>query len=193
MKEADIGGSDSSAINELMDYFERIGYVLNLKRNSGYASFTYATRSIKELLTTAGKILEVYTYHKAKALGKFDDVVSSYEIDWQDTSVKNELDLIVTHKFCSLFVECKARLNIEQDFYFKLLELKDRFGINATAVLVADTQEEQNKLIAPVNSMQRSRGDMMDVVTIWKPEEIKDIGNVLFRIINGTYKNNEEA
>lgn len=193
VKEADIGGSDSSAINELMDYFERIGYVLNLKRNSGYASFTYATRSIKELLTTAGKILEVYTYHKAKALGKFDDVVSSYEIDWQDTSVKNELDLIVTHKFCSLFVECKARLNIEQDFYFKLLELKDRFGINATAVLVADTQEEQNKLIAPVNSMQRSRGDMMDVVTIWKPEEIKDIGNVLFRIINGTYKNNEEA
>ena len=32
---------------------------------------------------------------------------------------------------------------------------------------------------------------MMDVVTIWRPEEIRDIGHTLLRIINGTYMREE--
>lgn len=54
--------------------------------HDGKMSFTYASRQIKELLTTAGKMLEVYTYHKVKELGYFDDVVSSFEIDWENRS-----------------------------------------------------------------------------------------------------------
>ena len=86
-----------------------------------------------------------------------------------------------------MFVECKARADIEQDFYYKLAQLAEQFGINATAVLIADTQEKPFYDNAPVNALQRKRGNMMDVVTIWKSEEINNIGHTLLKIINGNY------
>lgn len=179
-------------ISALMSYFRGKGYVLNLVIGAdGRMSFTYATRPIKELLTTAGKILEVYTYHKAKELGRFDDVVSNFEIDWEGTDVKSEFDCILTKGFRTLFVECKARADIQQDFYFKIASLEEQFGINATAVLIADTQEKYFYDTAPVNAMQRRRGNMMDVVTIWKPDEINNIGHTLLKVINGTYVTEE--
>ena len=94
--------------------------------------------------------------------------------------------------FRTLFVECKARPDIEQGFYYKIAALKDQFGINVAAVLVADTQEKPFYTSAPVNSMQRRRGNMMDVVTIWKPEEINNIGHTLLKMINRTYVNQED-
>lgn len=182
----------SAEITGLMEYFRDRGYIINLFAADGKLSFTYATQRIKELLTTAGKMLEVYTYHKVKELGRFDDVVSSFEIDWEGTDVKSEFDCILTKGFRTLFVECKARLDIEQEFYYKIAELKDQFGINATAVLVADTQEKPFYSSAPVNAMQRRRGNMMDVVTIWKPDEINNIGHTLLKVINGTYMSEED-
>ena len=143
-------------------------------------------------MSTAGKMLEVYTYHKIKELGNFDDVVSSFEIDWEGTDVKSEFDCILTKGFRTLFVECKARSDIEQEFYFKLSKLAERFGINATAVLIADTKEKNFYDNAHVNAMQRRRGSMMDVVTIWKPDEINNIGHTLLKVINDNYVNEEE-
>ena len=179
-------------ITGLMEYFRDRGYVINLYVADGKMDFTYSTQRIKELLTSAGKMLEVYTYHKVKELGKFDDVVSSFEIDWEGTDVRSEFDCILTKGFRTLFVECKARLDIEQEFYYKISELKDQFGINATAVLIADTQEKPFYTSAPVNAMQRRRGNMLDVVTIWRPEEISNIGHTLLKVINGTYVDEED-
>lgn len=179
-------------ISDLMNYFKEKEYVINLTISSeGKMNFTYATRQIKELLTTAGKMLEVYTYHRVKEL-EFDDVVSSFEIDWQGTEVKSEFDCIVTKGFRTLFIECKARSDIEQEFYYKLACLAKQFGINATAVLIADTQEKNFYDNAPINTMQRKRGNMMGVVTIWKQDEINDIGHTLLNIINGDYVHEEE-
>ena len=91
-----------------------------------------------------------------------------------------------------MFVECKARSDIEQEFYYRLAKLRDKFGINATAVLVADTQEKSYYDNAPINTIQRKRGDMMDVITVWKPEEISNIGHTLLRIMNETYVSKEK-
>lgn len=188
-----INGSRLAELSTLMNYFKEKGYIINLAVSSdGRMSFTYATRQIKELLTAAGKMLEVYTYHKVKELGRFDDVVSSFEIDWEGTEVKSEFDCILTKGFRTLFVECKARSDIEQDFYFRLASLAEQFGINATAVLIADTQEKNFYDNAPVNAMQRKRGSMLDVVTIWKPDEINNIGHTLLKVINGNYVTEEE-
>lgn len=189
---AQVKGANVSEITGLMEYFRDKGYVINLTVAEGKLSFTYSTRRIKELLTTAGKMLEVYTYHKAKELGKFDDVVSSFEIDWKGTNVRSEFDCILTKGFRTLFVECKARGDIEQEFYYKIAQLKDQFGINATAVLIADTQERPSSANASINAMQRHRGKIMDVVTIWRSDEINNIGHTLLKVINGTYVNEED-
>lgn len=188
-----ISGGRAAEFSGLMNYFKEKGYVINLTVSSDRKmNFTFATSQIKKLLTTAGKMLEIYTYHKAKELGMFDDVVSSFEIDWGDTEVKSEFDCILTKGFRTLFVECKARPDIEQGFYFKLEGLAKQFGINATAVLIADTQEKSFYNNAPVNAMQRKRGNMMDVVTIWRLDEINNIGHTLLKVINGNYVSKEE-
>lgn len=177
----------ADALKELLDYFSSKGYIMNFTASAnGKMSFTYATRQIKGLMTTAGKMLEVYTYHKVKENGRFDDIVSGYEINWEQKDVINELDCIITKGFRSLFVECKARRDLEQDFYYKLAELTKKFGINAIPVLIADAQETHE------NEIQKMRGEMMDVVTIWNRDEINDIGNTLMKVINGTYQNMEE-
>ncbi|MCD7709382.1 MAG: DUF1887 family protein, partial [Clostridiales bacterium] len=178
----------------LMNYFYEEGYVINLQfgqaeNNKVRVSFTYASRQIKELLTTEGKMLEVHTYRKAKELGEFDDVESGYEVSWEGTDVKSEFDCVLTKGFRSLFVECKARPHIDQNFYYKLGQLTGQFGINATAVLVADTQEVDS---APLNDMQRERGNMLGVITVYKRDEIEDIGNTLLRIIDGNYGNKDK-
>lgn len=176
---------------QLLIFFSDNGYLINLTRTQNLVSFTYSTRRIKDLLTSEGKILEVYTYHKVKELGKFDDVVSGYEIDWENTEVKNEFDCIITKGFKTIFVECKARLDIEQDFYYKLSSLTEQFGINATAVLVADTEERNPNEHAHKNNIQRKRGNMMNVITVWKKEHINNIGHTLLKIINGTFISEE--
>lgn len=187
VEEFHIGSNRAAELTALMESFHDIGYVINLQNNRGVMNFTYATPQIKELMTTAGKMLEVYTYHKIKELGRFDDVVSSFEIDWENTEIKSEFDFILTKGFRTLFVECKARSDIGQEFYYKLSSLAQQFGINATAVLIADTEERSYYDNAPVNCMQRKRGNMMNIVTVWKSDEISNIGHTLLKIINGTY------
>lgn len=183
-----------AAVEGLLKYFSEKGYLIhyNVNETDGKISFTYATRQIKELLTTEGKMLEVYTYHKAREIGKFDDVVSGYEINWAGTAVKNEFDCILTKGFRTLFVECKAQDKIDQTFYAKLLSFAGQFGINASYVLIADTQEQPEYASAVVNDMQRERGNMMDIVTIWKKDEINNIGHTLLKIINGKYESKRE-
>lgn len=173
---------------ELLRWFGQLGFVTNLQFSGDTARFTYATRQIKELMTTAGKILEIYTYHKARETGKFDDVVSSYELRWEDTGVLSEFDCILTRGFQSLFVECKARNKLEQDYYYKLASLARQFGIHAKAVLIADTQERAGGDFVAINEMQRQRGDMMEVITVSDPAEIQNIGKTLLAILDGTYE-----
>lgn len=183
---------------DLMKFFETRGDITNLSFNKEKteASFTYATKQIKELLTVEGKILEVYTYHKAKEVGKFDDVVSSFEINWEETDLKNEFDCIITKGFRTLFVECKATWKIDQNYYSKLYTLVEQFGINATAVLVDDTQEEKvkdkdrSKSKTFENDLQEERGKRLHIVTVRKKEDIWDIGNKLLEIIEKPYEEN---
>ncbi|MCD7884676.1 MAG: DUF1887 family CARF protein [Lachnospiraceae bacterium] len=190
---APVPGSKGSSVKEtqsreLLAWFQEKGYLINLRYAAdGKVSFTFSTRQVKELLTKAGKMLEIYTYHKIRELGSFDDVVGSYELSWEETEIKNEFDCIVTKGFRSLFIECKARNELEQDFYFKISTLAKKFGINATAVLIADTQENSTDDSARINAMQRKRGEMLGVVTIWKSDEINNIGHTLLKVINGKY------
>lgn len=181
--------STTAAIESLMQYLFSKGCLLCYTSKDGLSSFAYASRAVKELLTMEGRILEVYVYHKLKG-STFDDVVSSYEIGWENTMVKNEFDCIATKGFSSLFIECKARAELSQDFYFKLASLAEQFGINAKAVLIADTQEYGYRI--QQNSMQRTRGRMLDIVTIWKEDEIRQIDQTLLKVLDGTYRSSNE-
>ncbi|MCD8148083.1 MAG: DUF1887 family protein [Clostridiales bacterium] len=176
-------------LQNIMTFLNDKGYVINLDLNirDRKMSFTYATRAIKDLLTTSGRLLEIYTYHKAKECGRFDDLEYSLVVNWEDKGVKSEFDCILTKGFRSLFVECKARGEIQQEFYYRIARLTEKFGINATVVLIADTNEKPYYDSVKVNDMQRKRGDMLNVVTISDRNDIANIGLTLLRVINGKY------
>ena len=166
---------DRRVVN-LLNFFAEKNYLTKLNINDmSEISFTYATRTIKNLLTVAGKILEIYVWHEIKSSGYFDDVVSNFELNWNNSDVKNEIDCIAMKNFKVLIIECKARQNIEQDFHHKLSAISAHFGINCTPVLIADTQK--------VAEGQLERSVAMQIVTVWQENEIDNIAATLKKII----------
>lgn len=177
-----------SYMEDLLRFFERKNYIFNVRISEGEkASFTYSTFQTKDLMSKAGRMLEVYVYNKLRADGRFDDITSGLEFVWEGTAVRNEIDCIVTKGFRSIWIECKVRPDIDQNYYFKLEGIARKFGINATAVLIADTEEKPIYDTAAINRMQRQRGDMLDVVTVWKKDDIENISETLEKILDGTY------
>lgn len=172
--------------SDVIDLLRKLGeknFLTNLKISST-VSFTYPTRPIKDLLTSEGRVLEIFVYHSLIASGLYDDVSCGCEISWANSDARNEFDCLVTKGFQTIFIECKARRKIEQEFYFKLNELTRQFGVNARAVLIADTREKGWEEFAQVNENQRRRGEIMGVSTIWRTEEINDISSTLHKLLN---------
>lgn len=173
-------------IAETLQALQSKQYIFNLKNSDNNVfSFVYSTKQAKQLMTMAGRALEIYIYHRLQKSG-FDDIVSGYEIIWEDSSVKSELDCILTSGFRSVWIECKAQDKISQDCYYKLSCLTKQFGVNAVPVLIADTHERDDRDNS-ANETQRERGKMMGVYTIFDREEINNIDKTLKRILNGKY------
>ncbi len=168
---------------ELIKFLHEKKYLINLsvERNTGAVTFTYATPQIKELLTSEGKLLEIYIYHKAKETGKFDDIRSGFEINWENNVASNEFDCVLTKGLNSLFIECKATNNLRSDYYTKLYALADKFGINATVVLIADTVDNDNT--CSINEKMRKTGEGFDIITLSDRADIDNIGEKLFEIL----------
>lgn len=165
-------------------------FIIKLKQsenNPQCVSFCYTSPRMKKMLTTAGEILEVYTYYELMKLGCFDDLASGYEFRWGSTDVVNEIDAIVTKGMRSVLVECKGRKQLDQGFYHKLTSLADQFGIGARKVLIANTYE-QSAYLDGENQTQLQRGRQMGIITIYKPDEIRNIGRTLQSILEGTYQ-----
>ena len=164
----------------MLDYLAQERYIIALdKTDLRHVSFCFTTPQIKDLLSLEGRMLEVYTYHKARECGEFNDIRSSLEIDWDCIDVQNEFDCILTKGFNALFVECKATVQIKADYYNKLHTLTQKFGINAKAVLVADTQNTNT-----ANSNQKQRGNALHIITITDPDEIANIGETLLHLLD---------
>ncbi len=169
-------------LNRLRDL--RCLNALNIKGRQVELAFRNADD--RELLSTEGKLLEVYVYHKLKQSGLFDDVVTSCEIlrdtDESEIPVKNEFDCIVTRGPQMAVIECKAVIDLKQEYYHKLKALSDYFGINCVPVLIGDVRNDK-----PSNRTQISRGDDYGVVTVSSRAHIVDIDKTLLKIFEGSY------
>lgn len=176
---------DTSDINkriiENLEKFATEGYIINLVQSTpNKISFCFASEQIKHLLTNEGFLLEVYIYYKTLFSSFFDEVCSGTEITW-DKRFSNEIDLVLIRNFKSLIVEIKARNDLNQDIYHKLANLTKQIGINATAVLISDTLEDDDN-DNTINEMQRNRGENYNIITIHKKEDIDNIEKTIRNI-----------
>lgn len=182
VRNLDVSKLQTDELN-LMNFLTEKGIITGFKENNynNTVSFVYSTHQTKELLTNEGKMLEVYVYHKIIETRAFDDVVSNLIVNWEGT--ENEFDCVLTKGFNSVFIECKAKSKIEQDHYYKLKELSEYFGINPTAVLIADTEDYDKKWYSANNDVQEKRGKALNVITIRNKEDIENIGEVIVKKI----------
>ncbi len=171
-------------IKELLKQLAENHYISSPIENENKLSFSFTSKRMREILTSAGMILEVYTYYEALKTGYFDDIASGYEFTWSRDNVRNELDGVITKGFRSIIIECKARKQLDQNFYHKLYSIAEQFGINAKVVLIANTYD---KLFVNQNNEQIQRGQMMDIVTVSKREDIENIGETLIKIIEDKF------
>ena len=191
-----LANNDSYSFGVLQK-LERHRFIYNLRMKGGTpvpnkynnifagqeVSFRYASPSIKKLLTTAGEILELYTYYEVLKTGYFDDVACGYEFQWERGDVMNELDCVLTKGFRTFFIECKARTSLEQEFYHKLLSIASQFGIAVTKIMIANTYEQQVEIFNKINKTMEERGSQMEIITIREPENIRNIGETLLKIM----------
>ncbi len=161
-----------------------IGKIKQKEDNEYTVSFTYSSPRIKQLLTKAGEILEIYAYYEALKTGYFDDVACGYEFDWEYGDVNNELDLVLTKGFRSIIVECKAVVELQQEYYHKLNSIANQFGVGTTKVLLGNTYASYNRKVNEQNSAQKSRGEQLNIITVSDENDIIHIGRTLKKIIN---------
>lgn len=159
--------------HSLLEFFKEIRYITNLFYNKEREeiSFTYATPQIKDLLTTEKRIIEIYTYHKAKETGYFDDIRCSSEIDMPFNTAENSFDFVMTKGFSSLFVQCVTDNNSAEQRK-RMNEVSEQYGINAVTAIITD-----ETIVPDAKSSKKSD----NVVNI---SDVTDIGKKLIGIIS---------
>lgn len=172
-------------IESLLRRIEIQGYIRNLSVvESKGLSFSYSTHQIKEVMTSSGRILELYVYYKLLESGTFDDVATSVEIHWGDNDVENEFDIIATKGYKVIIIECKAQIVLLQEYYNKLSRLNSDYGLNSVPIIIADTLgikkhlEENEKMI--------EIGNRVGIHTIYKKGDISNVGNTIASIIKNS-------
>lgn len=148
-------------------------------------NFIFANEAVADVLSKEGEILEVYTYYKARETHYFDDLAQGIEFGLKDSRVKNEMDCILTKGQRVMFVECKARTKLEQNFFYKLKCLSDHYGIEPICVLVTNQYNQFNDDYNgnAENEMQEERGNDLDVIVIKDLQELNQIGSTLKKIM----------
>lgn len=145
-------------------------------------SLRFTSLHSRKLLSRAGRLLEVYTYYRCKETAYFDDIVCGQEINWERRSVVNEIDCVLTKGFNTVIIECKTTTRLTQNAYTKLAMLANQFGINVTAVMVAES-DDADPFVKKDNRDQSWRGERFHIVTIDGKEDINNIGETLKRLM----------
>lgn len=121
---------------EFFDYMEELkhmGIIRDFFTERGLVHFTYKNKSMKEIVTDAGKVLELVTYYERKRTGKYSDCRTSVKIDWDGvvkgdkSDVRNEIDVVVLEGYVPTFISCKNG-NVDQMPLYELDTVAERFG-----------------------------------------------------------------
>lgn len=157
--------------------------------NPTVIDFEYKYPAVRDCLDKEGNILEAYIWCKAYETGYFDDVKANFTFKWsENSSVKNELDIILTKGLSTVVVSCKtAKFNKEHLYEVKYLA--DRFSVNSKPVIVYSSDKAFNGTKTTANTLPiRERAKEMGIYLI-DNKDLDDgttLGQVLVDIAEGT-------
>lgn len=184
----------ASVIPALVD-LQNAGFITDLEYNAlpeqlpAAIKYIYSDLAVKDCLTTAGNVLELYAWSAARQTGYFDDCRANLSFRWQE-GVKNELDLILTKGLTTLVVSCKTA-KFKKEHLYEVKYLTERFSLNSKAVIVySSTQavDEDGRLTydtTPVKERAKAMGVYLIDLNELEPGQL---GKVFEAIAKGEYE-----
>ena len=164
-----------------------------IQNQTAVLHFRYADQAAKVCLTKTGNALEALTYHTLRSMNYFDDVKLGVSIQWDRDQVvgrdtRNEIDVICTKGLKSWFISCKQTFKLEMAHLNEIRYETDRFGLDATPILVTTAQYLDNPY-----SYDRAKRMGIHVISLKKLPLRRDLLNPgaealigqLRRILNG--------
>ncbi|MBE6815663.1 MAG: hypothetical protein E7522_09515 [Ruminococcaceae bacterium] len=150
-------GVNDNYVKEFFKKLSSCGFIKDLVITEHTLSYKYKNNDIKECLSKAGLLLELFIMIKATALKNEDgspyytDALTGVMIDWNDEEiedrrpVRNEIDVLLVKGLVPVFVSCKNG-EVEVDELYKLSTVANRFGGKcAKKVVVAPSIDEMGK------------------------------------------------
>ena len=161
----------SDPVKQLVKQLVKKGYLLPAEGAAAASSccdgYLCKPPELKQLLLIEGKPLETYVYHKLRASGLFDDVASSYEVQWEtdssDLNVLNEFDILVTKGYQVAAIECKATNALQPEYYFRLKALTEYFGGQHASSILLNFSDKPYRHMRPNEESDRLRGEKLGV------------------------------
>ena len=154
----------------------------SLSNDFGKISFVYSNRAVRDCLTTAGNILEAKVWHEAEKTGYFDSLQANFSFHWQDSSVSNELDVILTKGLTTLVISCKTS-KFNKEHLYEIADLSRRFSVNSKPVIIYSSDKAvENGKISEVTDAVRERARKMGIYLIDRDTLDRNLGEELCRI-----------
>lgn len=125
-------GKKIYANEKLLRALQGIGLISMLKIDPEEGvSFELYDLQVRTWLRDIGSVLELYVYKHCRDLGRFDDVVTSAVVQWQNgartDAVTNEIDVMASRGIRPVFISCKT-CDVKTEALNELAILRDRFG-----------------------------------------------------------------
>lgn len=169
---------------QILKELAEINFIQNLSFDeSGFASFEYPSNEHKEILTSAGKLLELYCYYALKNSGLFNEIATSVEIKNDLSGETNEFDLVAIKNFRAFIIECKQTEKLKQEYIHKLRSLSLDYDINATGIIIANNYSVGRKA-EHENNINRLRAIRNGVGVINQPEDIINLKETIKEYIH---------
>ena len=149
-------------------------------------SFMFASEAVRDVLASAGNILEAYVWEQADETGYFDDVRPNFFFRWPEKGVSNELDVVATKGLSMLVISCKTSPG-DKNHLYEVKCLADRFSVNSKAVLVYASDLDAQGTKSPKGSLTlRRRAAAMGIYLIDRAAlDAGTLGPLLEKIAKG--------
>ncbi len=139
-------------------------------------SFRYKNNQIRQCITKAGNILELYAYKAAREIAAedtsyYDDIDIGIFVDWDgiihdgstaERDTRNEIDVILMRDLIPIFISCKNG-EVHKEALYELSTVADKFGGEYAKKILLTTyvssDPESRRYI-----LQRARDMKIDVI-----------------------------
>ncbi len=175
-------GREVWAGDEILEEFQKNGFIENLEMTKKHISFRFCTMEDKQYCISYGVWLELHVYVAAASSGVFDDVKLGTMIDWDiydgTRMGGNEIDVVLMDDSLPVFISCKLR-EADTAALNELLIAKKRLGGWFSKGIIATFSKEKLENTGTYIRCQELGLEMLDARDILAP----DFSNRLVRAI----------